>query len=246
MAVPLSKEWFNSRKIRLTESQWYNIPVGKEITHRLFHGRPTSAWSENCESYGQKYEPAALRSVQTFINPSDLVIEKAYTLYISKTHAFLAATLDRIIRNCDNDIDSVVEVECPYTCRFTCKRPDWVLQKDNGTYELQYKSRYYYQAQAEMFVTGARQCLFAVYNSRMTYLMVVPRDDLFIKKTTYDLTQYYITTYLPYLIQEEVHIPKEIMEAVHISFFIFNKSVIFHSRHTETMYDWFKKRADEY
>ena len=213
MAAPLSKERFNSRKIRLTGSQWYNKLVGKEKTHRLFHRRPTSAWSENCKSY-QKYEPAALRSVQTFINPSGLVIEKP-TLYISKTHAFFSSHTGRDNKNCDNEIDSVVEVKCLYTCRFTCKRPDWVLQKDNGTYELQYKSRYYYQAQAEMFVTGARQCLFAAYNSRMTYLMVVPRDDLFIKKTIDDLTQYYITPYLPYLIQEEVHIPKEIMEAVH-------------------------------
>ena len=135
--VPLSTEWFNCRKIRLTGSQWYNILVGKEKTHRLFHGRPTSTWSENCKSYGQKYEPAALRSVQRFINPSGLVIEEP-ALYISKSHAFIAATPDGIIRNpYTHDIDTVVEVKCPYSCRFTCKRPTWVLKKADGTYELQ-------------------------------------------------------------------------------------------------------------
>ena len=187
------------------------VLVGKEKKQLILHGRPSSAWGERCKRYGQRFEPAALRSVQTYINPSGLVIEEP-CLYISKTHSFLAATPDGIIRNpSTKDIDTVVEVKCPYTGRFTFKRPAWVLKKDNGTYELEYKSRYYYQVQAEMFVTGAQQCLFAVYNNRMTYLMVVPRDQPFIEDTVSRLTHYYISTYLPYLLQEKVNVPQDII-----------------------------------
>ena len=98
MIKPLSPEWFASRKIRLTGSQWYNILVGGEHKQALLHGRACSDWGERCMRYGQKYEPAALRSVQTYINPSGLVIEQP-CLYISKTHSFLAATPDGVIRN---------------------------------------------------------------------------------------------------------------------------------------------------
>ena len=209
---PLSPEWFASRKIRLTGSQWYNILVGGEHKQALLHGRVCSDWGERCMRYGQKYEPAALRSVQTYINPSGLVIEQP-CLYISKTHSFLAATPDGVIRNKHSqEIDTVVEVKCPYTARFTFKRPKWVLKKDNGTYELEYGSRYYYQVQAEMFVTGAKQCLFAVYTNRLTYLMVVPRDQRFIDDTVRRLKGYYASTYLPYLLKEQVTVPQDIMD----------------------------------
>ena len=65
-----------------------------------------------------------------------------------------------------------------------------------------------------MFVTGASQCIFAVYTRKMTYLMVVPRDEKFIQETVARLTQYYIHTYLPYLLKQNVHVTQDIMDAV--------------------------------
>ena len=144
------------------------------------NGRPSSAWSNACKDYGQKYEPAALKSVQTFLKPSGLFIEEPI-LYISKSHAFLTATPDGIIRNQANEIDTVVEVTSPYLSRYTCKRPKWVIKNTkDGTYELKYKSRYYFQVQSRMFVTGARQCISAVFTPKITYLMIVNRDENFI------------------------------------------------------------------
>ena len=129
MIKPLSLEWFTSRKIRLTGSQWYNILVGGEHKQALLHGRACSDWGERCMRYGQKYEPAALRSVQTYINPSGLVIEQP-CLYISKTHSFLAATPDGVIRNKHSqEIDTVVEVKCPTRLGSRSKGPSGSSRK---------------------------------------------------------------------------------------------------------------------
>ena len=108
-------EWYQERAVRLTASNWYNKPSG------LMHGKPGTKFSEMCKAYGDKYEAAALRSVQTFLRPSSLQIEEA-KFYIPKSHSFVGATPDGIIRK-DGKIDSVVEVKCPYTFRWTGQRP---------------------------------------------------------------------------------------------------------------------------
>ena len=103
-------EWYQERAVRLTGSNWYNILKGKEKPSGLIGCRHGSKFSEMCKAYGDRYEKAALRSVQTFLNPSGLRIEEA-KFYIPQSHPFLGATPDGIIVK-DNDIDSVVEVKC--------------------------------------------------------------------------------------------------------------------------------------
>ena len=137
---------------RQGESQW---------SVRLQKG---SKFSEMCKAYGDRYEKAALRSVQTFLNPSGLRIEEA-KFYIPQSHPFLGATPDGIIVK-DNEIDSVVEVKCPYNSRWTGQRPKWIQLKRNGTYGLEPERRYWYQVQAQMFVTGAGQCVFGVFTPK--------------------------------------------------------------------------------
>ena len=145
-------EWYQERAVRLSGSNWYNILKGKEKPSGLIGRRHGSKFSEMCKAYGDRYEKAALRSVQTFLNPSGLRIEEA-KFYIPKSHPFLGATPDGIIVK-DNDIDSVVEVKCPYSSRWTGQRPKWIQLKSDGTHGLEPESRYWYQVQAQMFVTG--------------------------------------------------------------------------------------------
>ena len=99
-------EWYQERAVRLTGSNWYNMLKRKEKPSGLIGLRHGSKFSEMCKAYGERYEKAALRSVQTFLNPSVLRIEEA-KFYIPQSHPFLGATLDGIIVK-DNDIDSVV------------------------------------------------------------------------------------------------------------------------------------------
>ena len=70
-------EWYQERAVRLTGSNWYNILKGKEKPSGLIGRRHGSKFSEMCKAYGDRYEKAALRSVQTFLNPSGLRIEGA-------------------------------------------------------------------------------------------------------------------------------------------------------------------------
>ena len=89
-------EWYQERAVRLTGSNWYNILKGKEKPSGLIGCRHGSKFSEMCKAYGDRYEKAALRSVQTFLNPSGLRIEEA-KFYIPQSHPFLGATPDGII-----------------------------------------------------------------------------------------------------------------------------------------------------
>ena len=100
--------------------------------------------------------------------------------HIPVNYPWLGAKPDGIVMK-DNKIDTVVEVKCPYTSRYTSQRPQWVVLKRDGTYGLKPKSRYYYQVQAQMFVTEARRCVFGVFTPKLTYVMVVDRDDHFIQ-----------------------------------------------------------------
>ena len=208
-------EWYQERAVRLTGSNWYNILKGKEKPSGLIGRRHSSKFSEMCKAYGDRYEKAALRSVQTFLNPSGLRIEGA-KFYIPQSHPFLGATPDGIIVK-DNDIDSVVEVKCPYSSRWTGQRPKWIQLKSDGTYGLEPESRYWYQVQAQMFVTGARQCIFGVFTPKMTWIMVVPRDQPFIDRTVRELTVYYVNEYLPYLLQQNIKVPADISLALYLS-----------------------------
>ena len=104
-------EWYQDRAVRLTGSNWYNILVDNKKPSGLMRGKPGTKFSEMCKAYGDKYEAAALRSVQTFLNPSGLHIEEA-KFYIPKSHPFLGTTPDGIIMR-DGKIDNVVEVKCP-------------------------------------------------------------------------------------------------------------------------------------
>ena len=85
-------EWYQER-VRLTGSNWYNILKGKEKPSGLIGRRHGSKFSEMCKAYGDRYEKAALRSVQTFLNPSGLRIEYA-KFDIPQSHPFLGATPD--------------------------------------------------------------------------------------------------------------------------------------------------------
>ena len=211
---PKIPEWYQERAVRLTGSNWYNILKGKEKPSGLILRRHCSKFFEMCKPYWDRYEKAALRSVQTFLNPSGLRIDEA-KFYIPQSHPFLGSTLDGIIVK-DNDIDSVVEVKCPYSSRWTGQRPKWIQLGSDGTYGLEPESQYWYEVQAQMFVTGARQCFFGVFTPKITWIMVVPRDQPFIDRTVHELTVYYVNEYLPYLLDQKIQVPADISLALYL------------------------------
>ena len=98
----------------------------------------------------------------------------------------------------------------PQNSCYTLQRPTWVALNGKGTYGLKPKTRYYYQVQAHMFVTGARR----VFTTKVTFVMLVDRDDHFIQQCLHALTSYYVQTYLHFLLHEEhIEIPQNIIEA---------------------------------
>ena len=100
--------------------------------------------------------------------------------------------------------------------RWTGQRPKWVQLKSDETYGLEPESRYMFQVQAQMFVTGARQCIFGVFTSKMTWIIVVPRDQDFIDRTVQALTLYYVNEYLPYLHEQNIQVPSIISLALYL------------------------------
>ena len=57
----------------------------------------------------------------------------------------------------------------------------------------------------------ARQCVFGVFTPKMTWIMVVPRD-----QTVHEVTVYYVNEYLPYLLDQKIQVPANISLALYL------------------------------
>ena len=113
-----------------------------------------SAWSKAIQ-FGIDWEPEA-REMYAKVT-GNKVTETGSVEH--PTIAFLSASPDGIIETKDGE-KGVLEIKCPTPAMFM-EYCDTV--SDNATLKKA-KSEYFYQTQAEMFVTGASFCDFVVFN----------------------------------------------------------------------------------
>lgn len=132
-----------------------------------------SAWSKAIQ-FGIDWEPEA-REMYAKVT-GNKVTETGSVEH--PTIAFLSASPDGIIETKDGE-KGVLEIKCPTPAMFM-EYCDTV--SDNATLKKA-KSEYFYQTQAEMFVTGASFCDFVVFNpfmkNRIHIVRIMPDNAVF-------------------------------------------------------------------
>lgn len=102
----------------------------------------------------------------------------------------------------------ILEVKCPMQGAYTTateviKNFIYVFIGDDGSYKLKNKHKYYGQVQCEIHLTNADECYFIIYApfDKTYVLLIVKRDDYFIKAQFTSLDHIYFKYCLTYLSQ---------------------------------------------
>ncbi|KAM4537015.1 uncharacterized protein PAE49_021422 [Odontesthes bonariensis] len=97
---------------------------------------------------------------------TDLKVEQS-GLQINPAFPFLGASPDGLV-SCACCGDGLLEIKCPFSgkdvgLQAAAENRGFCLQLSNGAYNLQRDHGYYYQVQAQLFVTGKQHCDFVVW-----------------------------------------------------------------------------------
>lgn len=150
--------------------------------------------------WGRNNEPIACQHAVTGMSQQhvDVKLEKV-GLVVRKELPYLGASPDAIMTcACPTCPEKrVVEVKCPYSMRDS--DPDTVPYLD-GDRQIRKTHKYYAQVQGQMFLCDVTECVFGVYTEKGTLLVVVERDDAFVKRMLASLKHYYVEEVLPALL----------------------------------------------
>lgn len=182
-----SKSWFQYRQFRITASNFYKCCIIRdkkaqlEFSVNLINQEP---FKSKFTDWGIENEDKAIKIYES----TGVKVDKC-GLFISQTHPFLGASPDGLIGN-----DTVVEVKCPYSCRFTVisekTLPYLYIDKTNNL-TLKKNHLYYYQIQGQLFVTVRSIAKLIVFTTVETVVITIYRDDNFIKDMVLRLTDFF-------------------------------------------------------
>lgn len=145
-------------------------------------------------SHGKLYEAKALKSFEQKYNFK--VKRAGFFICISKP--FLGASPDGLI-----DLDSVVEVKCPYNGRQECIEPGPnfnFLTYESGEIVIRKNHKYYDQIQGQLFITKRAYCYFIVYTFKDMFVQKIAIDVDYCEKSLIPkLELFYSKYYMPYL-----------------------------------------------
>lgn len=105
-------------------------------------------------------------------------------LHIDQSRPYLGASPDGLV-SCTCCGNGVLEIKCPHCAKDTgvlsaAENKDFYIQNVAGRYELNRKHQYYYQVQAQLFVTNRKYCDFMVWSASDCFLQrILPDAELF-------------------------------------------------------------------
>ena len=110
-----SEKWWEYRKNLLTASNFYSAAVSKFEPSNKIKNMYYSQFSTNSTKHGQENEKNALQMYINFLTKQNVCITtKNFGLIVSKTHPYLAASLDATVTNIDTNFTWGVEIKCPF------------------------------------------------------------------------------------------------------------------------------------
>lgn len=150
--------------------------------------------------YGIRMEDVASKMYSDIYNTNVLKCG----LVIHQKQPWMCASPDGLVI-CNNKIQKLLEVKCPYTCKDTM-----LVDKENGKLRVPYlkfdkgnniylkkNHSYFTQCQIQMYCTGIEECDLFVYTKQDCITVSVKRDDIFLEKLVKKMEYFYFTYYLP-------------------------------------------------
>jgi hypothetical protein len=127
--------------------------------------------------------------------------------HINPAHPYISETPDALI-NCTCCGEGVLEIKCPY-----CRKDQSIMQSatekpfclgtdESGLVHLKKDHLYYYQVQAQMFVTNRLFCHFIVWTPSELFGERIERDDAFMAEKILNVTTFFKKCILPEILCE--------------------------------------------
>lgn len=192
--------WFEERALRITAS---NVGTIVHMTERknktkfaesLINPKPFKALATE---WGKTNEKNAVLEYRR--RTTNKVISCG--LFISTENCYLAGTPDGLVGNL-----TVLEVKCPFAIRdeeINEQNLNYLERVGNKLY-LKTDSKYYYQVQTQMYVTGREFCDFCVWTKKDFKLISVERNNEVIKSLIIPRTKSFYEDYVvPALVKKK-------------------------------------------
>ncbi|XP_068708975.1 uncharacterized protein [Montipora foliosa] len=171
-----------------------------------FHKQKTME-PQNAREWGLFHEDSARNAYKWVASHTHHKLELiAKGFLISKSKPFLGASVDNIqkcqcSKGCPN---TVVEYKCPWKHRDLHPKKAFLTPEIGGIkngdgFALKSTSKYYFQVQLQMFVTGLELCQFVVWTKQGIFSVEVPYDATFMSNVCAKLERFWIGQVLPFL-----------------------------------------------
>ncbi|CAN7940140.1 unnamed protein product [Ixodes hexagonus] len=197
--------WHRERKMRITSTMAHTIlrttKTAEELVESLLS---VKRFSCDATRYGLRTEPTAREEFQK--KTGEHVVEVG--LLVHKQQTWLCGSPDGLFAKKDGTV--LLEIKCPYSIRksavvdvATATKVSFVkyLTYVDNKLHLRNSHRYYTQVQLLMYVLNLKECLFFVYTSVDSVIVVVDRDDTFLDISVRCLEAFYYSHYLPALVK---------------------------------------------
>ncbi|XP_068732725.1 uncharacterized protein [Montipora capricornis] len=162
---------------------------------------------QNAREWGLFHEESARNAYKRVASHTHHKLELiAKGFLISKSKAFLGASVDNIQKcQCSKGWpNTVVEYKCPWKHRDLHPKEASLTPEIGGIrngdgFALKSTSKYYFQVQLQMFVSGLKLCQFVVWTKQGIFSVEVPYDVTFISNVCAKLERFWIGQVLPFL-----------------------------------------------
>jgi hypothetical protein len=202
-------KFVEQRSLRVSATMWYDIGrhhtakfnPGKAVHNYLYKNLEVSQGGRMKEAldYGKQNEENAFEAYKAKYN--DRYVRNS-GLWVSLEHNELCGSPDGLI-----DDDGVLEIKCPYSARdfetmqeASRKHQIGLKYDKDGNPQLPRSHKYFYQIQAQMYVTGRIFCDFVVWSRQDLVCIRVPRDESYIREKVTKVLEFYKEYILPELV----------------------------------------------
>ena len=187
----LLPEWWEIRKECFTASNFYLAAVNKVEPSNKLKFILYSSFSNASTLHGNQNESIALQKYVQFLTSKSININvKKVGLLLSKSHPYLGASLDAVIKNVDSGERWGVEIKCPFSkfsqnIDLVVSDKKFYLQKKDNNISLKKSHKYFYQIQGQMFCSNLNRVDLVVWfgNDKPLFVETVTFDDKFWKST---------------------------------------------------------------
>lgn len=200
--------WHDSRKVRLTASQFGIICKRKKAVNASFLA--TLYQGPNLDGvhsvvYGRKNEAIArVAYIKHMHSLGKHITEFSAGFVVNPSMPFLGCSPDGKLHDPDEDPEfGLLEIKCPISKRnksieeacdakFSC----CVI---NGKLHLKENTDYYFQVQGQMVLCGVQWCDFVVFNGKDVWVERVRKDNSFCDAMLLKLSKFYVDHFLGHL-----------------------------------------------